>query len=167
MMSRVACGVDSSETSMSASAPAHSPPGLPVSAPRGPVLTRAEDAVGFVGGYSQAYAALTLVVRGGGPPAEAVEGLQQSAETAAFLMATAAAADVPQQSDWSGCLEELTGPRWRAVRRMKIMRGWNLPATWADCRAYASLDPADGRCSPDGGSQRRRTRTRQRSRQMP
>ncbi len=120
-----------------------------------------EDGVGFFDGDSRAYAARTLALLGDRLPEDAVEGvlrgLQQSSESAAFPMTTTAL----RLTFPDGVLrplpafEELTELQRRAVRALadldaatwcwadfiEIVRGWNLPATRAECRAYAGLGP--------------------------
>ncbi|MEN3541333.1 hypothetical protein AAH991_39930 [Microbispora sp. ZYX-F-249] len=38
-------------------------------------------------------------------------------------------------------LAELNAATWCWADFLGIMRGWNLPATRTDCRAYVGLDP--------------------------
>ncbi|XVQ89494.1 hypothetical protein ACQP2K_19375 [Microbispora siamensis] len=38
-------------------------------------------------------------------------------------------------------MADLDAATWRWADFMEIMRAWNLPATRAECRAYAGLGP--------------------------
>lgn len=92
-------------------------------------------------------------------PADVIDsllvGLVRSMETAAFPMAAAALhvafpgrgpSPLPPFGELTGLqkrvvrtLVGLGSETWRWGNFMAIMRGWNLPDTHADCRAYAGL----------------------------